>query len=166
MRPVSVYGFHCRTKTRYIMNIDIVDTDKKRYLSLLLLADEQESMIDRYLEQGEMFAASENGTVVAVCVVTREGEGVYELKNLAVRPDFQRRGIGRAMIGHVWRHYAPSCRTLLVGTGDSPSTVPFYERCGFVYSHRVKDFFTDNYDHPIIDGGVLLTDMLYFKRER
>ena len=148
------------------MEIGIISTDKKRFLPLLLLADEQESMIDRYLERGEMFAAREDGIVVAVCVVTREAEGLYELKNLAVHPHFHRRGIGRAMIDHIWRHYAPSCRTLLVGTGDSPSTVPFYEKCGFVYSHRIKDFFTDNYDHPVIDGGVLLTDMLYFRRER
>lgn len=34
------------------MKIRKVETDKKRYLDLLLLADEQEEMIDRYLECG------------------------------------------------------------------------------------------------------------------
>lgn len=29
---------------------------KKQYLALLLLADEQESMIDKYLDRGEVFA--------------------------------------------------------------------------------------------------------------
>lgn len=33
------------------MNIQLITTDKKRFLSLLLLADEQESMLDRYLER-------------------------------------------------------------------------------------------------------------------
>ena len=42
---------------------------------------------------------------------------------------------------------------MLVGTGDSPLTIPFYESCGFAYSHRVPDFFIDNYDHPIFEGG-------------
>ena len=31
-----------------------ITENKKRFLNLLLLADEQESMIDRYLERGEM----------------------------------------------------------------------------------------------------------------
>ena len=54
-------------------------------MELLLLADEQESMIDRYLDRGEMFVLEDNG-VKAVCVVTDEGDGVCELKNIAVTP--------------------------------------------------------------------------------
>lgn len=34
------------------MNFKQITGNKKRYLDLLLLADEQESMIDRYLERG------------------------------------------------------------------------------------------------------------------
>ena len=49
-------------------NIFKVDTDRKRYLPLLLLADEQENMIDRYLDRGEMFVLEENGQAVTVCV--------------------------------------------------------------------------------------------------
>ena len=37
------------------MEIKKVISDKKEFLELLLLADEQESMIDRYLERGDMF---------------------------------------------------------------------------------------------------------------
>lgn len=37
------------------MNIREITDNKKPYLSLLLLADEQESMIDRYLERGTMY---------------------------------------------------------------------------------------------------------------
>ena len=53
---------------------------------------------------------------------------------------------------------------LQVGTGDSPMTVPFYEKCGFVRSHVVENFFTDHYDHPIVEDGVLLRDMIYFRK--
>jgi hypothetical protein len=38
------------------MRIEIITNNKKQYLDLLLLADEQEDMIDRYLESGDMFA--------------------------------------------------------------------------------------------------------------
>lgn len=54
---------------------------------------------------------------------------------------------------------------MLVGTGESRQTVSFYENCGFTYSHTVPDFFTRNYDHPIIEDGRVLKDMIYFQRK-
>lgn len=43
------------------MNITPISSNKKQYLDLLLLADEQESMIDLYLNRGEMFVLEDNG---------------------------------------------------------------------------------------------------------
>ena len=43
------------------MTIQKITGDKKRYLPLLLLGDEQESMIDRYLERGTMFVLFDGG---------------------------------------------------------------------------------------------------------
>lgn len=145
------------------MDIRSVTGDKRQYLPLLLLADEQEDMIDRYLDRGEMFVLDDGG-VKAECVLTDEGGGVLELKNLAVEPAFQRRGYGRALVEFAARRYRGRFRVLQVGTGDSPLTVPFYERCGFVRSHVVKNFFLDHYDHPIVEGGVRLVDMIYLQR--
>lgn len=87
------------------MHISQITQNKKQFLSLLLLADEQEDMIDRY----------------------------------------------RFFI-------------LQVGTGDSPLTIPFYEKCGFKRHHVVKDFFTRNYDHPIFEAGVQIVDMIYLQK--
>ena len=137
---------------------------KKAYLDLLLLADEQEDMIDRYLSRGDMYVLEDEDKVLASIVVTDEGNGVLEIKNLAVDPSVQKRGYGRAMINFVAQRYGDAYHTLMVGTGDSPMTVPFYERCGFVRSHVVRDFFTEHYDHPIIEDGVLLRDMVYLKK--
>ena len=145
------------------MQIRRVDTQKKRYLELLLLADEQEDMIDKYLEEGTLYVLEEGG-VKGVCVVTDEGDGLLEIKNIATDPASQGKGYGRALIDHVAKTYAGSFHTLQVGTGDSPATVPFYEKCGFVRSHVLKNFFIDNYDHIIIDGGVQLVDMVYLKK--
>lgn len=147
------------------MSIQFITNDKKHYLPLLLLADEQESMIDRYLERGDLFVMFDGQNPIAVAVVTAEGNGVYELKNLAVTPVYQRKGYGRQMIEFLCRHYSGACHTMLVGTGESRQTVPFYENCGFTYSHTVLDFFTRNYDHPIIEDGRVLKDMIYFQRK-
>ena len=139
------------------MKIREVTGDKKRYLSLLLLADEQEDMIDRYLERGTMFVLEED-SVRGECVVTDEGGGLLELKNIAIDPQSQGRGYGKALIDFVVSRYKGQYHTLQVGTGDSPLTLPFYEKCGFVRSHVVKNFFTAHYDHPIFEGGRQLID--------
>ena len=145
------------------MNIRVIHKDKKRFLPLLLLADEQEDMIDRYLERGTMYVL-EDGGVKVECVVTDEGGGILELKNLAVEPEAQRKGYGKALIDFLVRQYTGHYALLQVGTGDSPLTVPFYEKCGFVRSHRIPNFFTDHYDHPIYEAGVQLVDMVYLRK--
>ena len=146
------------------MEIRKVETDKKRYLDLLLLADEQEDMVDRYLDRGTMYVLEEGG-VKAECVVIDEGDGVLELKNIAVEPAAQGKGYGKALIDFLIETYAGQYTVLQVGTGDSPSTIPFYESCGFRRHHLVKNFFTDHYDHPIYEGDVQLVDMVYLQRE-
>ena len=146
------------------MEIRKVETDKKRYLDLLLLADEQEDMIDRYLERGTMYVLRDDG-VKAECVVTDEGNGILELKNIAVEPAAQGKGYGKAIVDFLVRTYTGQYAVLQVGTGDSPSTIRFYEFCGFRRHHLVKNFFTDHYDHPIYEGGVQLVDMVYLQRK-
>lgn len=145
------------------MEISEVKKNKKTYIDLLLLADEQEDMVDRYLERGIMYALTDNG-VKAVCVVTDEGNSVLEIKNIAVRPEYQHKGYGRKMIEFIEEKYRDLFHVLKVGTGDSPLTIPFYEKCGFKESYRVEDFFIENYNHPIFECGKQLIDMVYLEK--
>ena len=145
------------------MKITSVTENKKQYLDLLLLADEQEDMIDRYLDRGTMYVLDDGG-VKCECVVTDEGNGVLEIKNLATVPEFQRKGYAKALVDFLVKTYSDRYSVLQVGTGDSPLTIPFYEKCGFTYSHRIPRFFTDHYDHPIYECGVQLIDMICLQR--
>lgn len=145
------------------LRIKEIKEGKKKYLDLLLLADEQENMIDRYLEKGTMYVLEDDG-VKAECVVLDVGGGVLEIKNIATVPQFCGNGYGKALIEFIAKKYQGEFSILQVGTGDSPSAIPFYEKCGFSRSHRVKNFFIDNYDHPIYDCGVLLVDMVYLQK--
>ena len=145
------------------MSIIEVTENKKAHLGLLLLADEQEDMIDRYLDRGRMFVLDDHG-VKCECVVTDEGDGVLEIKNLATVPEHQGKGYARAMVDFILRTFRGRYSILQVGTGDCPSTVPFYEKCGFVRSHIVPNFFTDHYDHPIYECGIQLVDMIYLRQ--
>lgn len=145
------------------MRIIEIQKDKKAYMDLLLLADEQEDMIDRYLERGTMYALVDDG-VKAICVVTDEGNATLEIKNIAVRPEYQHKGYGRKLIAFIEQKFKGLYTILKVGTGDSPLTIPFYKKCGFQESYRVKDFFIENYDHPIFECGKQLTDMVYLEK--
>ena len=145
------------------MQIYKIAENKKQYLNLLLIADEQENMIDRYLECGTMYVLNDNG-VKAECVVADEGNDILEIKNIAILPQYQKQGYGRKLINFIIAQYSGRYSMLRVGTGDSPSTIPFYEKCGFTRSHIVKDFFIDNYDHPIIECGKQLIYMVYLQR--
>lgn len=147
------------------MEFHQIHENKKEFSDLLLLADEQESMVDKYLEQGDMFVCFDPDPV-GECVVLALGDGVYEIKNLATKPSVHGKGYGRALIDFVMAHYRDKCTKMLVGTGDSPLTLPFYKKCGFREYHRIKNYFTENYDHPIFEAGIQLADMVYLSREQ
>lgn len=140
-----------------------VKENKKQYLDLLLLADEQEDMIDRYLDKGRMYVLDDNG-IKCECVVMDEGNGTLEIKNIATAPQYQGKGYAKFLIDFIVEKYKREYTVLQVGTGDSPLTIPFYEKCGFVRSHIIPNFFIDNYNHIIYEGGVQLRDMVYLKR--
>ena len=145
------------------MKIKEIAENKKQFLPLLLLADEREDMINKYITDGTMYVLDDNG-VKGECVVIDAGNKILEIKNIAVRPDCRRKGYGKALIDFIVGKYKGEYSALQAGTGDSPSTVPFYEKCGFVRSHIVKNFFVDNYGHPVYERGVQLADMIYLRR--
>ena len=147
-----------------MIEIREITENKKQFLSLLLLADEQEDMVDRYIADGTMYILDDNG-IKGECVVTDECDGILEIKNIAIEPDCQRKGYGKALIDFIVKKYRGQYSILQVGTGDSPMIISFYEKCGFVRSHSIKNFFIDNYDHPIYEEGILLVDMVYLKMD-
>lgn len=145
-----------------MQTVKIVTENKRAYLKLLLEADPDEAMIDRYLDRGTLYVLEEDTVPVAVAVTVALDEARCELKNIAVDPAAQRRGYGAQLISHVFRTEANRFAEMLVGT--TAPTMPFYERVGFTYSHKIPNFFLDNYPQPIFEGDVQCVDMLYLKR--
>jgi len=143
--------------------LKINDRAKTEYMDLLLIADEQISMIEKYLYRGDMFALRDDD-IRAICIITQEQPGIFEIKNIVTVPKYQRKGYGQNLISFIVDYYRKLGSELYVGTGDSPTILRFYERCGFVKSHVVKNFFIDNYDHPMYEDGQQLVDMIYLKR--
>lgn len=144
------------------MQLQVVEQDKKRFLSLLLLADPAEAMIDRYLEAGTLFLLSENQRHIAVAVVLEVSNTECELKNLAVCQDMQGQGYGSIFVQQLCLRYRNYYRTMWVGT--SQQGVAFYQRLGFLYSHVKKNFFLQYYPEPIWENGQRCKDLYYLKR--
>ncbi len=144
------------------MTIEEHLSDRSVLMPLLLIGDESEAMIRRYLDRGTVYVGRDGGKAIAVCVVTQEPEGWIEIKNLAVVAERRRQGIGRAMLAHVENVYRGS--RFRLGTGETPSTLRFYESCGYRYAYKIENFFTDNYPEPIIEEGVQLRHMLYLTK--
>ncbi|MCL2327697.1 MAG: GNAT family N-acetyltransferase [Bacteroidetes bacterium] len=153
------------------MKIEKITSNKKQFLDLLLLADEQENMIDKYLEHGDLFTLCDGSTTLtnhdlkSVCVVVPIDSETCELKNIATYEKYQGKGYGKALMQFVCDFYKNDYKTMLVGTGEIPWILSFYEGCGFEKSHRVKKFFTDNYEQPMFEGEIQLVDMIYLKKD-
>ena len=162
------FSMHPQAETSEGQDMDYriaeVTANKKKYLDLLLLADEQEDMIDRYLDDGSLFVLDDEGVKCVAVVVALNAEEC-ELKNIATYPEHQNKGYGKAMVDYLSGRYLGEFETMYVGTGDVPKILRFYERCGFRISHRDENFFIDNYDHPMFEDGVQLRDMVYLRKD-
>lgn len=122
------------------MEIKEIKSNKKQYIDLLLLADEQESMIDRYLERGIMYILIDKGKVRSECVITVENGNTVEIKNIATYPEDQGKGYAKHLINFIAKKYQNKYQILQVGTGDSPLTIPFYENVVLNAQVRSKIF--------------------------
>ena len=131
--------------------------------SILSMHCPKGKVAEAYLDSGKMYVLDDNG-VKCECVITDEKNDILEIKNIATVPEYQGKGYARALIEFIVNNYREQYAILQVGTGDSLLTIPFYEKCGFVRSHIISNFFTDNYDHPIYESGVQLVDMVYLQR--
>ena len=146
------------------MEIKRIIENKDNFMDLLLLGDEQENMIKKYIYIGDLFALYDND-LKTVSVVTKEDNETYEIKNLATYEKYHGKGYGTRMLKYIIDVYKNKCKNLLIGTGDNNKILLYYEKFGFSYSHTIKNFFVDNYDHQIFEDGKQLVDMIYLKFE-
>ncbi|WP_424245487.1 GNAT superfamily N-acetyltransferase [Elusimicrobium posterum] len=145
-----------------MQTINII-TEYKQYLPLLMLADPDEKMLNKYITRSDIYVLKDGDTAISIAAVLPLDDKKVELKNFATAPEYQNKGYARQVLNHIFDVYSKSHSFMLVGTADNG--VPFYEKFGFVYSHTVKDFFVKNYPAPIYDEGVQCIDMIYLSKK-
>ena len=75
-------------------------------------------------------AAYEEAALAGLIRVVGDGHTIVFVQDILVRPQFQRRGIGSALLQAVLNRYA-GVRQIELLTDDTPETVAFYRSMGF-----------------------------------
>ena len=134
---------------------------------LLLLADETKEAIDKYIFESEIFIIENNGEIIALYALKAINSEQIEIKNIAVKADFQGRGIGSFLLENAFERAKKSgFQSLLIGTGDaSLRQLTLYQRQGFKKYDVVKNFFIDNYPEVIYENGLQLKDMIILEKQ-
>ena len=146
------------------MQIKEITTNKTDYTDILLIGDEDKKMINKYLEQSTLYALYKNNVLTSICAVAEIDNETVEIKNLATYPEYRNEGNASALIDFVCNKYKTNFKYLILGTGENINTLKFYKKHGFQETHKLKNFFIENYSHPIFEDGKQLKDMIYLKK--
>lgn len=134
--------------------------------ALLLLADPSKEMIDAYLKRSTIFVAMLNLNVIGALVLFPLSAHSAEIKNIAVKREWQGKGIGKLLLDHaVEAARKENYKSICIGTANSSiGQLYLYQKKGFEITGIVKDFFTDNYADPIYENGIQAKHRLLLKR--
>lgn len=146
------------------MIIKEIHSNKKEYLNILLIGDEDEDMIDKYLDESRLFVLFKNNTAICACAVIKIDDKTAEIKNLATVFEFQNKGFASRMLDFIFEKYK-NFEKIILGTGENEKTLNFYKKRGFFETGRIKNFFTDNYKKPIFENGKQLVDMICLEKK-
>lgn len=130
-------------------------------IKILLEADPSVESIHRYLAHSKCYVAKIGDDDIGAYVLKELSLGVYELMSIAVVPTFQRKGHGADLLGHAInsaKHLGAF--RLELGTGTFGYQLEYYQKAGFRPFKLETDFFLENYEAPIFEGGLQHKDML------
>jgi ribosomal protein S18 acetylase RimI-like enzyme len=107
-----------------------------------------------------------NETIGVVVLKAIHPETV-EIVNIAVREDFQGKGIGKKLIQYaIDKAKDQKAKTLVIGTGNSSIyQLLLYQKCGFRITGIERDYFTREYDQEIYENGIQCRDMIRLSME-
>lgn len=134
---------------------------------LLLLADPSKTIVDDYLNRGSCYTASYQGETIGVFVLLKTRPRTIEIVNVAVREDYQGRGIGKTLVLEaIAKAKEEHIKTVEIGTGNCGMLqLALYQKCGFRIVGVDQDFFLRHYEEEIFENGIQCRDMIRLKLE-
>ena len=163
LKPVLPDDFKFLPVSRSIV-IKKEKDNKEQYMNLLLEADPEKEVIEKYLKDGELFVLTYKDEVACAAVVTKVNDATCELKNIATTEKFRGQGYGKKMIKYLFDNYKQKYEKMIVGTSEN--NIPFYVKAGFdKYYKTIKNFFVDNYKEEVWDENSHCIDMYYYSKD-
>jgi ribosomal protein S18 acetylase RimI-like enzyme len=145
-------------------NIFIRELKNKTELpyNLLFLADSSKDAVEDYINRGTCYGTYIGQTIVGVYVLLKTRPLTMELVNIAVKKEYQNKGIGKKMVlDAINRAKIENSKALEVGTGNCGIyQLALYQKCGFRITHVDRDFFKKHYKEKIIENGIECLDMI------
>lgn len=152
-----------------LQNVIFIRLEKQDEIpyELLLLADPSKEVVDSYLKKSVVFIAKLNEETIGVVVLFSLDNNDVEIKNIAVKPQFQGKGLGSYLINSVLKNLeVKNYRNIFIGTANSSiSQLYLYQKLGFKIVEIWKNFFVDNYVEPIYENGIQAKHMIRLKKE-
>jgi ribosomal protein S18 acetylase RimI-like enzyme len=136
---------------------------------LFELAEDSAQELDSYIDAGRVLVALEGDAIVGHIQLTDTADPAEaEIKNTAVDPEHQRRGIGRALMeAAVELTRGDGRSTLVVATAAADiGNLRFYQRMGFRLRSVERDAFTPatGYEPGLLIDGIKLRDRVWLDR--
>ncbi len=134
---------------------------------LLLTADPSIACIESYIKSSEIYVAILKAKVIATFVLYPSGADIYEIKNIAVKEQYQGKGIGKLLLNKATDiAIAKNAGKLVIGTSNSSvAQLYVYQRNGFELTHIIHNFFLDNYTEPIFENGIQCKHMIVLEKK-
>jgi ribosomal protein S18 acetylase RimI-like enzyme len=135
--------------------------------ALFELAEDSADELDAYIEDGRVLVALDGDRVVGHLQLTAAGDepAQTEVKNMAVDPAHQRRGIGRALMAAAIALARADGRSLLVVATAAADigNLRFYQRLGFRMRAVERDASTPatGYEPGLLIDGIELRDRVW-----
>ncbi|THF84701.1 GNAT family N-acetyltransferase [Cohnella fermenti] len=142
-------------------NHDIIPYD------LLLLADPSKQLIDDYFARGICFLAFVKEELIGEFVLIHTHPMTYEIVNIAVREEYQGKGIGKQLLQiAIETAQKLNANAIEIGTGNSSlQQLKLYQKSGFRIIGIDHEFFIRNYEEEIYEDGIQCRDMIRLKKE-
>ncbi|MBT32463.1 MAG: GNAT family N-acetyltransferase [Thalassobius sp.] len=129
---------------------------------LLLLADPDKKMIENYLSDSLVFVAEIDTQQIGVFVLYKIDDEKIEIKNIAVKTEYQKQGFGTTMLNYAFTYSKDEgFEMMIISTANSSiQQLKLYQRFGFEITEIKKNFFIDNYSEPIYENGTQAKDLI------
>lgn len=133
---------------------------------LLLLADPSETLVKQYLKDAEVFVYLLDQKIAGVVVLYPLDTNNIEIKNIAVRPNLQGKGLGTQLLKFA-KEFAKENEydNIFIGTANSSlAQLYLYQKLGFELHEIKHNFFLDNYPEIMVENGIQIKHMIMLKQ--